>query len=83
MSCTHKQYPRSLFQLVRWVSYDSAQINDQGSLYGRFCPRACYWLYPFVVKGVPNFPIVSDDGSMGNKGQIRYPSDVTDEEWPL
>jgi transposase len=26
-------------------------------------------------------PIVSDDRSMGNKGQIGYPSDVTDEEW--
>jgi hypothetical protein len=35
MPYTHKQYPRSLFQLVRRVSYDSAQINDQGSLYGR------------------------------------------------
>jgi transposase len=26
-------------------------------------------------------PIVSDDRSMGNKGQIGYPSDVSDEEW--
>ena len=26
-------------------------------------------------------PIVSDDRSMGNKVQIGYPSDVTDEEW--
>jgi transposase len=26
-------------------------------------------------------PIVSDDRSMGNKGQVGYPSDVTDEEW--
>ena len=26
-------------------------------------------------------PIVSDDRSMGNRGQIGYPSDVTDEEW--
>jgi len=25
--------------------------------------------------------MVADDGSMGNKGQIGYPSDVTDEEW--
>jgi transposase len=25
--------------------------------------------------------IVADDGSMGNKGQVGYPSDVTDEEW--
>jgi transposase len=26
-------------------------------------------------------PIISDDRSMGNKGQIGYPSDVSDEEW--
>lgn len=26
-------------------------------------------------------PIVSDDRCMGNKGQIGYPSDVSDEEW--
>jgi len=25
--------------------------------------------------------MVADDGRMGNKGQIGYPSDVTDEEW--
>jgi hypothetical protein len=25
--------------------------------------------------------MVADDERMGNKGQIGYPSDVTDEEW--
>jgi hypothetical protein len=25
--------------------------------------------------------MITDDRSMGNKGQIGYPSDVTDEEW--
>jgi len=30
---------------------------------------------------LPHSPMVIDDGRMGNKGQIGYPSDVSDEEW--
>ncbi len=33
------------------------------------------------MKAISERPIVADDGRMGNKGQIGYPSDVTDEEW--
>ena len=30
---------------------------------------------------LPHSPLEIDDGRMGNKGQIGYPSDVSDEEW--
>ncbi len=30
---------------------------------------------------LPHSPLGIDDGRMGNKGQIGYPSDVSDEEW--
>ena len=42
--------------------------------------RGYYLLYSFQIIGLSNHVRVADDGWLGNKRQICYPSDVTDEE---